>query len=43
MEGLHIVTPLFSPYVVPLTIAILVGLFALQRNGTTGIGRCSGR
>jgi KUP system potassium uptake protein len=42
VEGLHIVTPLFSPYVVPLTIAILVGLFTLQRSGTAGIGRLFG-
>jgi len=42
VEGLHLVTPLFSPYVVPLTIAILIGLFTLQRSGTAGVGRLFG-
>src|SRR4029079_7674024 len=30
IEGLKIVTPAFDPYVVPLTIAILIALFAVQ-------------
>jgi KUP system potassium uptake protein len=38
VEGLKVVTPLFDPYVIPVTIAILVGLFLLQRRGTTRIG-----
>ncbi|WP_051513148.1 potassium transporter Kup [Skermanella stibiiresistens] len=42
VEGLHIVTPLFSPYVVPLTIVILIGLFVIQRRGTGGIGKLFG-
>ncbi len=38
VEGLEVVTPLFSAYIVPLTIAILVGLFAIQYHGTAKVG-----
>lgn len=38
VEGLTIATPLSSPYIVPITILILVGLFLFQRRGTTGVG-----
>ena len=38
VEGLEVVTPLFRPYVVPVTLAILVGLFAIQRYGTHRVG-----
>ena len=34
VEGLKLVTPAFEPYVVPLTIVILVALFAVQSRGT---------
>ena len=42
VEGLEVATPFFAPYVVPLTIAILVVLFLLQRIGTAGMGRLFG-
>jgi KUP system potassium uptake protein len=42
VEGLEVATPLFKPYVVPITIVILVLLFAFQRRGTTGIGTIFG-
>ena len=42
VEGLEVATPLFSRYVVPLTIVILVALFAFQRRGTAGIGAVFG-
>jgi KUP system potassium uptake protein len=42
VEGLSVATPLFTPYVLPLTIVILVGLFYLQRRGTAGIGAVFG-
>ena len=42
MEGLEVATPELKPYVVPLTIAILVGLFSVQRIGTGGVGRVFG-
>jgi KUP system potassium uptake protein len=38
VEGLEVATPLFTPYVVPLTVAILVGLFVIQRYGTHRVG-----
>jgi KUP system potassium uptake protein len=42
VEGLEIATPLFSPYVVPITILILIGLFMFQRRGTAGVGAVFG-
>ncbi|HVT05388.1 MAG TPA: potassium transporter Kup [Thermoanaerobaculia bacterium] len=42
VEGLEIATPLFKPYVLPLTIIILVLLFLFQRRGTAGIGSVFG-
>ncbi|MBI4054883.1 MAG: potassium transporter Kup [Elusimicrobia bacterium] len=38
VEGLEVATPAFTPYVIPITVAILVVLFLFQRRGTTGIG-----
>ncbi|MGB8224752.1 MAG: potassium transporter Kup [Polyangiales bacterium] len=42
VEGIQIITPRFGPYVIPVTVAVLVGLFALQRHGTTRIGTLFG-
>lgn len=42
IEGLKIATPLFEPYVVSLTIAILAGLFIVQKHGTAKIGTIFG-
>ncbi len=38
VEGLKIATPFFDPFVIPLTLAILIGLFLLQRRGTGRVG-----
>jgi KUP system potassium uptake protein len=38
VEGLKVATPLFEPYVVPATVAILVVVFAIQRHGTHRVG-----
>jgi KUP system potassium uptake protein len=38
VEGLKIATPLFESYVVPITLALLVGLFLVQRRGTAKVG-----
>jgi KUP system potassium uptake protein len=38
VEGLEVVTPLFRPYVVSLTVIILVALFIIQRYGTHRVG-----
>ena len=42
MEGLEILTPALEPYVVPITVAILIGLFVVQRLGTAFVGRFFG-
>ncbi len=38
VEGLKLATPMFDPYVIPITIGILIGLFAFQRRGTARVG-----
>ena len=40
VEGLEVATPAFAPYVLPITVALLTGLFAIQFKGTSGIRRC---
>jgi KUP system potassium uptake protein len=42
VEGLKVATPLLEPYVIPITIVILVALFAVQSRGTAGIGKVFG-
>jgi KUP system potassium uptake protein len=42
VEGLEVATPLFEPYIVPITVGILVALFSTQRFGTAGVGRVFG-
>jgi KUP system potassium uptake protein len=42
MEGLTVATPVFSPYVVPITILVIVGLFLFQSKGTAKVGRVFG-
>ena len=37
IEGLKVVTPAFEPYIVPLTVVILVALFAVQSRGTARV------
>ena len=37
LEGLDLVTPIFDPYVLPLTVLILVSLFFVQRSGTARV------
>jgi len=38
VEGLKVATPLFDPYVIPITLLLLLGLFAMQRRGTGMVG-----
>jgi len=38
MEGLKVVAPAFDPFVVPITVAILLALFLFQKRGTAGVG-----
>ena len=42
VEGLEVATPAAKPYVVPLSLAVLVVLFAFQRRGTADIGKMFG-
>ncbi len=42
VEGLSIATSSFQPYVVPITIAILTGLFLVQKKGTAKVGSVFG-
>ena len=42
VEGLNVATPAFEPLIVPIALGIIVGLFAVQRFGTEGIGRLFG-
>ncbi len=42
IEGLTVLTPVLSPYVVPIAVAILVGVFSIQRHGTHRVGRLFG-
>src|SRR5882757_3109637 len=42
MEGLKLVAPGFEHFILPATIAVLIGLFAIQRHGTGSIGRLFG-
>jgi KUP system potassium uptake protein len=42
VEGLSVATHAFEPYVVPITVVILIALFWVQRRGTAGIGAVFG-
>lgn len=42
VEGLKLASPAFSDYVAPLTVAILVGLFAAQSRGTAKVAALFG-
>ena len=42
VEGLSVATPAFERWIVPVTIAILVVLFALQSRGTGALGKLFG-
>jgi KUP system potassium uptake protein len=42
VEGLKIATPALEPLVVPLSLGVIVGLFAVQHIGTAAVGRWFG-
>ncbi|MDP9152331.1 MAG: potassium transporter Kup [Myxococcota bacterium] len=42
VEGLDVATTRLSPAVLPITVAVLVGLFGVQKRGTAKIGRVFG-
>ncbi|GAC1536471.1 MAG: potassium transporter Kup [Ramlibacter sp.] len=42
VEGLETITPAFKPYVLPISMAVIVGLFLGQRYGTAAVGKLFG-
>jgi KUP system potassium uptake protein len=42
LEGLSLYTPKLADFILPLTVAILVGLFIIQRRGTASVGKLFG-
>lgn len=42
VEGLEIAAPGLAPFVIPITLVVLFGLFAVQRKGTASVGRFFG-
>lgn len=42
IEGIEIATPSLANYAVPISLAVLVGLFAIQKHGTGKVGRLFG-
>jgi KUP system potassium uptake protein len=42
VEGLEVTTPVLHPFILPITIGILIGLFMVQRRGSGGIGAVFG-
>ena len=42
VEGMKVVTPAFETYVVPITVLILIGLFAVQSRGTAKVAAVFG-
>ena len=42
VEGLKIATVTFEPYVIPITVVILTGLFLIQSKGTAQVGKLFG-
>src|SRR6476646_5105510 len=42
VEGLEVATHIFEPYIVPITLVILIGLFMIQSRGTRRVGMLFG-
>jgi KUP system potassium uptake protein len=42
VEGLSVATPKLQSYVQPITVVLIIGVFAMQRHGTGGVGRVFG-
>ncbi len=42
VEGLEMATPAFKPYVIPIALGVLGGLFFIQRKGTATVGTLFG-
>ena len=42
VEGLQVATPFFEPWIVPLSMGILIAIFTVQRAGTGNVGKVFG-
>ena len=42
VEGLSVATPVFEPFLVPIAVVVLIGLFVVQRFGTAAVGAVFG-
>ncbi|MDI1271681.1 MAG: potassium transporter Kup [Polaromonas sp.] len=42
VEGLELLSPAFHAYIMPIALVVIFGLFYVQKNGTSGIGRLFG-
>ena len=42
VEGLEVAAPLLKPYVIPITVVVLIGLFVVQSRGSERIGQYFG-
>lgn len=42
VEGLQVATHTFEPYIVPIAVVLLIGLFSIQKRGTAGLGAVFG-
>jgi KUP system potassium uptake protein len=42
VEGLEVVTPALKPYVLPISLGVLIALFAMQKFGTATVGKLFG-
>ena len=42
VEGLEVATPVLKPFIIPVAIGILIGLFVIQRHGTGKVGSIFG-
>jgi len=38
VEGLEVATPVFAPFVIPVALGVITGLFFIQRHGTARVG-----
>ena len=42
VEGLEVITPTLKPFVIPISLVVLILLFLLQRRGTASVGKLFG-
>jgi KUP system potassium uptake protein len=42
VEGISVATPAFEKLIIPITIGIIIGLFIIQRHGTSSMGKLFG-